>query len=302
MVLDNGGALQMTIQIGLAGWGDHDSLYSSSARAGDKLSHYAKHFSVVEIDSTFYAIQSPERIKKWISDTPDHFKFVVKAYQGMTGHQRHQQTTEDKRKAMYDAFIAMLQPLIEANRLLFVLFQYPPWFDCMTKHVMVLRSTKSKMGEIPCAIEFRNQTWYAESYKERTLKFLQDEKWIHSICDEPQAGEGSIPVVEEVTSTEYTLIRFHGRNVDGWNDSGHENWREVRYLYDYSLDELTEWKLRLDRLQQHCNNLIVIFNNNSGGHAAHNAKQLMTLYEQIRPDGKQPLEPVTVQAEQLSLF
>ena len=292
----------MAIHIGLAGWGDHDSLYGPQVKASDKLSHYAKHFSVVEIDSTFYAIQSPERMKKWIAETPEHFKFVVKAYQGMTGHQRQSQTTEEKRKAMYDAFLAMLQPLIEANRLLFVLFQFPPWFDCMTKHVMVLRAAKSKMGDIPCAIEFRNQTWYSEPYRERTMQFIEKENWIHSICDEPQAGEGSIPIVEEVTSTAYTLVRFHGRNSEGWNDTGQGNWREVRYLYDYSESELTEWKARLERLQQKCEHLIVIFNNNSGGHAAHNAKQLMTMFEQIRPDGKLPLEPVVQQAEQLSLF
>jgi len=292
----------MTIYIGLAGWGDHDSLYAPATKASDKLSHYARHFSVVEIDSTFYAIQSPERMKKWLSDTPEHFKFVVKAYQGMTGHQRQMQTTEEKRKAMYDAFLHMLQPLIEAKRLLFVLFQYPPWFDCMTKHVMVLRATKQRMGDIPCAIEFRNQTWYDAQYRERTLQFLEKENWIHSICDEPQAGEGSIPIVEEVTSPKYTLVRFHGRNIDGWNDTGHENWREVRYLYEYAIEELTEWKERLERLLHKTEHIIVIFNNNSGGHAALNAKQIMTMFEQLRPDGKPPLEPVVQQVEQLPLF
>lgn len=292
----------MTVQIGLAGWGDHDSLYPSSLKANDKLNYYARHFSVVEIDSTFYAIQSPERMKKWITDTPDHFKFVVKAYQGMTGHQRSSQTTEEKKKAMYDAFLAMIQPLIEADRLLFVLFQFPPWFDCMTKHVMVLRTIKNKMGEIPCAIEFRNQTWYDEKYRERTLQFIEKENWIHSVCDEPQAGEGSIPIVEYASSADYTLVRFHGRNVSGWNDTGDGNWREVRYLYNYSEAELAEWKLRLDRLQQQSKTIIVIFNNNSGGHAAHNAKQLMTMFAQRRPDGKLPLEPVEQHAEQLSLF
>lgn len=292
----------MSIYIGLAGWGDHDSLYAPSIKASDKLSHYARHFSVVEIDSTFYAIQSPDRMKKWLADTPEQFKFVVKANQGMTGHQRNGQMTEDKRKAMYDAFINMLQPLIQADRLLFVLFQYPPWFDCTNKHVMVLKASKNKMGDIPCAIEFRNQSWYEDQYREKTLQFLQKENWIHSICDEPQAGEGSIPIVEEVTSPLYTLVRFHGRNIEGWNDKGNENWREVRYLYHYTLTELNEWKKRLERLQKNSSHIIVIFNNNSGGHAAHNAKQLMTLFEQVRPDGKQPLEPVVQQVEQLPLF
>lgn len=292
----------MSIYIGLGGWGDHDSLYSKGVRSTDKLSAYAKHFEIVEIDSTFYAIQSPERIRQWIAQTPPHFKFIVKAYQGMTGHQRGSTGIASKKEEMFAAFLTMIQPLIELDRLICVLFQYPPWFDCMTKHVMVLRSTKKLMGDIPCSLEFRHQSWFKSEMRAKTIQFMKDEQWIHSVCDEPQAGDGSIPMIIESTDKTLTMVRLHGRNESGWNDTGDDKWREVRYLYDYSEQQLAEWLPRLEQLSQGSQDVFVIFNNNSGGHAARNAKMLMMLLGQKRPDGKQPMDALPQSVEQLELF
>ena len=76
------------IQIGLTGWGDHPDVYNSSSSKKEKLIDYSAHFPIVELDATFYAIQPERNIRKWIEETPDNFRFIVKAYQGMTGHHR----------------------------------------------------------------------------------------------------------------------------------------------------------------------------------------------------------------------
>ncbi len=264
------------IEIGLAGWGDHDTLYSEPGAARNKLNTYSKHFPIVEVDSSFYAIQSTKNYEKWTSDTPEHFSFVVKAYQGMTGHTRGKIPYESTRE-MFDAFLKSIQPLKEWGKLQMVLFQYPPWFDCTKENVQILRYTKALMKDIPAALEFRHQSWYTDEMSERTLSFMRQEGWIHSICDEPQAGQGSIPIVLHPTHSDMTLVRFHGRNVSGWNSSGQTNWREVRYLYQYSEAELLEWKAHLEKLSTMTRRIAVIFNNNSGGHAAGNAKQLARL-------------------------
>lgn len=292
----------MSIAIGLGGWGDHDSIYPKSVKSNERLAHYCKHFPIVEIDSTFYAIQSAERMQKWRDETPPQFKFIVKAYQAMTGHQRGSVGVANKREEMYAAFLAMLEPLIEQDRLAAVLFQYPPWFDCMTKHVMVLRATKQRMGDIPCALEFRHQSWWTADMRERTLQFMRKEGWIHCVCDEPQAGAGSVPTIAEATNDQLTLVRLHGRNTAGWNDTGDDKWREVRYLYEYSEEELKQWLPQLQYLQQQSKQVHVIFNNNSGGHAAMNAKQMMVLLGQATPDGRDPVKAMPTQAEQLELF
>ncbi|MNW10394.1 hypothetical protein D3C71_2076020 [compost metagenome] len=69
--------------------------------------------------------------------------------------------------------------------------------------------------------------------------------------------------------------------------SNDANWRDVRYLYNYNPQELLEWKVRLLRLQEQTREICIIFNNNSGGHAAGNAKTLLSMlgldYEGLAP-------------------
>ena len=111
--------------------------------------------------------------------------------------------------------------------------------------------------------------------KEHTINFLYEQQLIHSVCDEPQAGHGSIPFVNRITH-EDALVRFHGRNVAGWTkkDLSDQEWRDVRYLYDYNETELKFLAKELQILDQKARNVYVVFNNNSGGHAAGNAKRM----------------------------
>mgnify|MGYP001180864695 CR=1 FL=1 len=277
------------IYIGLTGWGDHYSIYSGNVKPKDKLAEYSSQFPLVEVDTAFYAIQPAKNVKKWVSDTPDNFRFIVKAYQGMTGHQRREEQPFDSVKEMFTAYKKSLEPYREAGKLACVLFQFPPWFTCKKENVNYLRYCRKIMKEIPIALEFRHQSWFSDKYRESTLKFMKEEGWIHSIVDEPQAGSGTIPTVPVVTHPEKTMIRMHGRNVHGWNkpNSAETNWREVRYLYQYNKEELIEWQNRVIELKKETKDLYIVFNNNSGGHAAGNAKELQDLlgitYEGLSP-------------------
>ncbi|WP_078555668.1 DUF72 domain-containing protein [Bacillus alkalicellulosilyticus] len=280
------------IRIGLTGWGDHDDLYPHGLAASDKLNEYSKHFSIVEVDSSFYAVQPTRNYQKWIRDTPESFQFIVKAYQGMTGHLRGKSPFIDQRE-MFSAFKESIHPLVEAGRLAMVLCQFPPWFDCKKENVAKLRDCKTRLEGLPVALEFRHQSWFTPSFKEQTLDFMKEEQWIHSICDEPQAGLGSVPTVLEPTDSDKTLIRFHGRNDKGWVAPGDGSWRDVRYLYRYSKDELSEWVSHLEKLNEKTKEIYVLFNNNSGGDAAQNAKELERLLGH---------EPLPLAPRQISLF
>lgn len=264
------------IYIGLTGWGDHDTLYDHDAARKNKLMTYAAHFPIVEVDAYFYAVQPARNIEKWLSETPDSFRFIVKAYQGMTGHLRGEIPYASKEE-MFSAFIDSIQLFKDSGKLAMVLFQFPPWFDCRKSHVQYLRYCRDKMKDFPAALEFRHQSWFYPQYREKTLAFMKAENWIHSICDEPQAGSGSIPTVLETTNEAATLVRFHGRNIHGWQNTNDGKWREVRYLYRYNEQELTAWAKNLHDLKNHAKSLYVIFNNNSGGDAADNAKQMIDL-------------------------
>lgn len=282
------------VQIGLTGWGDHPDLAGPNSTAKDKLLDYTRHYPIVELDSTFYAIQPKRNIEKWIDETPKSFQFVVKAYQGITGHHREELPFKS-REAMYEAFIQSIQPLQEAGKLAMVLIQFPPWFDCVREHVEEIRFICQQLHMFDLAIEFRHQSWYSPSFKEKTLQFLTELQAIHTVCDEPQAGEGSVPLVPVATRNDKVLFRLHGRNVYGWRNTfgDDKSWRTVRYLYDYNEEELKTFETIVQSLLSQVKEVYVIFNNNSGKHAAKNAKafqqQLNITYNDLA-------------ARQLSLF
>lgn len=264
------------ISIGLTGWGDHPKLYPPGTSAREKLARYSDYFPLVEVDSSFYAVLGEATYRKWLEEAP-RLMFILKAYRGMTGHLRGKNPFPDP-DAMYSAYLDSIKPMIESGRLRAIMFQFPPWFDCTAEHVKQLRAIKKRMGRLPLAIEFRHRSWYAKDVIDETITFLRAEGWIHIVCDEPQIGEGSVPVVLEPTHPELTLVRLHGRNTGGWLQSGAPDWRETRNLYRYSSEELEKWRQHLAILSQKgAQDIGMIFNNNSGGDAAPNALEMMRL-------------------------
>lgn len=257
------------IQIGLTGWGDHPDLYASSAK--NRLQDYSAHFPIVELDAAFYAIQPIKNSLKWIKETPDNFQFIVKAYQGITGHLRGD-IPFDSLEEMFELYRQSIIPFKEAGKLSMVLAQFPPWFQCNKESVQYIRKVRQELKDFEVVIEFRHQSWYSPEYQASTLQFLKENQLHHSVCDEPQAGDGSIPLVP-VPTTNKVLVRLHGRNTYGWVNPGpNVNWREVRYLYDYNKEELSTIKNVCEHLEKQAKEVVVLFNNNSGGHAAKNAK------------------------------
>lgn len=264
------------IKIGLTGFGDHEELYGK-IKPALRLPTYSGHFSIVEIDSSFYAVQPVKNYTKWVEQTPDGFSFIVKAYQGMTGHLRGKKNYYDTKEEMFQAFHHSIGPVINSGKMAMTLFQFPPWFDCTRDNIEILQETKELMLDVPCALEFRNSSWYSPEFHDKTLQLMERESWIHTVVDEPQAGTGSVPIVSVATSSEMTLVRMHGRNISGWNQSQHPDWRKLRYLYRYSTEELEEWRDRLLELEKFSKVVYVVFNNNSGGDATDNAKELQAM-------------------------
>lgn len=281
------------INIGLTGWGDHDTLYTDLQRKSDKLITYGSHFLTVELDATYYSIQPERNINKWIKETPDNFKFIVKIHQALTGH-AHVEDFAQTRLQLINEFNQMMIPLIKVGKLAMVLIQFPPWFDCNTKNINYILYLKKYLIEMPLAIEFRHQSWFTKEMTEHTLTFLHDNDFIHSVCDEPQSGTGSIPLVNRVTHT-ISLMRFHGRNIAGWTkkDLSDQEWRDVRYLYNYNDKELTELSQYIQILNHKAKEVYVVFNNNSGGHAANNAKKMIEILN---------IQYTGLNAQQLKLF
>ena len=54
------------------------------------LAHYATRFDTVEVNSTFYRLARPAAVARWVEETPDDFRFTVKASRYLTHVKRLQ--------------------------------------------------------------------------------------------------------------------------------------------------------------------------------------------------------------------
>jgi uncharacterized protein YecE (DUF72 family) len=67
--------------IGIGGWTFEPwrgVFYPDGLRQKDELSYASRHLSCIEINGTYYSLQSRDSWKKWADETPDGFKFTVK--------------------------------------------------------------------------------------------------------------------------------------------------------------------------------------------------------------------------------
>ena len=56
--------------------------YPAGLRAADRLSHYAARLAACELNGTFYARPTPQRLDAWAAAVPAGFRFVVKGQRG----------------------------------------------------------------------------------------------------------------------------------------------------------------------------------------------------------------------------
>jgi uncharacterized protein YecE (DUF72 family) len=135
-----------------------------------------------------------------------------------------------------------------------------------------MRGWKRELSGCRIAIEFRHRDW---SRHPDALEFLAREGLIYVMVDLPDLPR-LMPVVEVLTA-DWAVIRFHGRNRDGWGRAGATT--EQRYDYDYSVDELRPWTDAVERLSERAHRFFAMFNNHARGNMAKNARAFQGLLE-----------------------
>jgi len=77
------------ILVGTASWSDPGFVefwYPKRMRPADRLSWYAQHFTMVEVNSTFYSVPEPTLVRRWCDVTPQDFVFNIKLHQLLSHH------------------------------------------------------------------------------------------------------------------------------------------------------------------------------------------------------------------------
>lgn len=285
------------ILIGTCSWTDPTLLatdfYPSEANTAEKrLQYYAKHFPLVEIDSTYYAIPSEQMATFWAKRTPPHFTFNIKAYSLLTQHPTklkslpkdlrpflppetnnlyYRDLSIETRSLLWQRFRDALLPLDSAGKLGVVLFQLPPWLtpgNAINEHLL---GCQSNLPQYRLAVEFRNGIWLNEKNRQATLEFLRHNDLICVCVDGPQGFSSSVQPIVEVTS-DISVIRFHSRNKENWNKKNITVAERFKYLY--SDDELMEWLPKLSRIAAEVKQLHMLFNNCYADFGVRNAQDM----------------------------
>src|SRR5436190_21992225 len=75
------------IRIGIGGWVFppwRGSFYPKGLRQAEELHYASRHVTAIEINGTFYRIQTPASFKRWHDETPDDFVFSLKGPRFLT--------------------------------------------------------------------------------------------------------------------------------------------------------------------------------------------------------------------------
>src|SRR4051794_25671650 len=117
----------MKLLIGTSGWMYKDwdgRFYPEDVKDPDKLPYFAKHFSTVEINSTFYHLPLETSVQRWYDITPKNFVFTVKLSRYLTHTKRL--VPDDTFDESLREFFVRAKPLRE--KLGVVLAQLPAGF------------------------------------------------------------------------------------------------------------------------------------------------------------------------------
>jgi len=192
------------VRVGICSWADPALIKSGafypkkSMSAEARLRFYARHFDVVEVNASYYAIPDVLTVRRWAERTPPGFIFHVKAWSLMTGHHPRAQAlpadvqallpSRPRRSARgevladefpgealdasFRLFRAALDPLESAGKLGYVLFQFAPWVHFEPRRLDYLASLPDRLPGCTVAVEFRHRSWFPD-HADETLSALR---------------------------------------------------------------------------------------------------------------------------------
>jgi uncharacterized protein YecE (DUF72 family) len=128
------------------------NFYPDELPSAKMLHFYAERFSTTEINYTFHRIPAQKTIDNWKAQTPQKFRFALKAPQKIT----HWSKLRDCSDTL-EYFCKVISGLDE--RLGPVLFQLPPTFK---KNADVLSSFLREFPDMRGAFEFRHESWFED--------------------------------------------------------------------------------------------------------------------------------------------
>ncbi len=227
--------------IGTSGWHYDDwkgRFYPEKLPKAKWLEFYARHFSTLELNNSFYRLPSEEAFDRWYGASPPDFTFAVKVSRFIT----HIKRLKDCDEAL-DNFMSRCQLLKE--KLGPLLYQLPPGLH---RDDGVLAAFLEKLPrKLKHVIEFRHESWLVEE----VYALLRRYHVGFCVFDMPGL---TAPLL---ATADFAYIRFHGR--------------DSLYSSCYTDEELADWAGRIRNLATNLESAYIYFNNDIEGYALKNA-------------------------------
>jgi uncharacterized protein YecE (DUF72 family) len=242
------------VHVGCSGWNYRswrERFYPPRTPATRWLEHYATHFDTVEVNSTFYRLASRDAVARWVTQTPEHFIFTLKASRYLTHFKRL--TDLDQGIARY---YERIEPLVGTPKLGPIVWQLPERFQRDDER---LAQALDALPPGRHCFEFRHASWFtAEVYD-----LLRWHGAALVIGDMPTR-----PFQTYELTTDWTLIRLHyGRRGRRGN---------------YSAAEIDEWARRITAWRSDVE-VFAYFNNDWEAFAPRNAAALRRALSRLEP-------------------
>jgi uncharacterized protein YecE (DUF72 family) len=242
----------------------------------DPLEFISSYFNLIEINSTFYRVPAPGISRRWaqrVTGNPD-FRFTLKAHRDFT----HSKTNPTS--AATDAFKRSIAPLLDADRLLCILLQFPWSFKNTGANRRRIDQLVSWFHPFSVAVELRHGGWERDGGLEAVAQSGA------TVCavDQPVIGD-SLPfrdrgaigqsAIGPSAGGQSAYFRLHGRNKSEWFKP--DTNRDLRYNYLYSRGELTPVADTIRGASETAKEVVVVLNNHFRGQAVANSFELKSM-------------------------
>lgn len=208
------------------------------------LSHYARFFDTVEINSTFYRLARRPAVERWFDEAPPDFLFAAKGSRFITHNLKL-----TKAEPALERFFAPLAPL--RRRLAVVLWQLPP--QMKTADPKRLDDFIALLPrQVRHAFEFRSAGWYTDDVAE-----ILDRHGA-AFCE-----HDLLPNEAPALTGGFRYLRFHGAGA--------------KYAGRYGKRMLRPVAEELKRTREQGMDAFAFFNNDLHGHALSDAFDLLDL-------------------------
>ena len=212
------------------------------------LRFYARHFSTVEVNNSFYRLPDLQTVRAWTADAPPAFRFAIKASRYITHMKKLAAPGRSLERfvRVVDAFGSRRGPM---------LFQLPPHWHCDPQRLA--RFLRALPRRLRCAFELRDPSWHDPEIYDLLHRHRA------AFCIWELAGFRA-PIQ---LTTDYAYVRLHGP--------------DAAYGGCYSRCRLTEWAERI-RSWSGISDVYVYFDNDESAYAVRNALELKAILDKNR--------------------